>query len=257
MENINPLVLVLILGTINWFSTAFGSSFVFFERKKSPISYSNILAVSAGIMLSASFWSLLLPAVEMAGNSKFPPWFVVGSGFIIGIIFLSLISQYSENFSKKNNSSYNNFNMLILAISIHNIPEGFIVGVLVSGFANGTDGLTFLSIISLSLSIGLQNIPEGLAVAFPLKISGKSKLQSFNIAQLTGFIELVSALIGYLFVSKFPSLLPYSLAFSGGAMIYVVIDELIPASQFEKNKKTILWFSLGFLLMMILDTILA
>ncbi len=263
MENLHPFFLVIILGIINWLATAFGGSFAFTSSDRlKNIGYSNILAISAGIMLSASFWSLLLPSIELSKNYGLQPTVVSCSGFLFGILFLRYVSSFSTKiFNKhtknKDNESKKSSTLLILAIAIHNIPEGFIVGVLVSSLASQVNNLDFYAVIALSLTIGLQNIPEGLAVAMPLKTNGKSSLYSFNVAQLTGFIEPVSALFGYLVISQFPAILPYTLAFAGGAMIYVIIDELIPEVSTDDSNSTIIWFSVGFVLMMMLDTILS
>lgn len=261
MEGLSPLFLVLLLGCINWFATALGGAVVLVNSNKlDKLGYTNILALSAGIMLSATFWSLLLPSVEMSKEYNQNSTFVACLGFGLGVLFLRFISKYSSLLFKKSTSKQNNGSLLITAISIHNIPEGFIIGVLVSGLSQQVENLDLISVVTLSLSIGLQNIPEGLAVAFPIYSSGKTRLQSFNTAQLTGLIEPVSALLGYLFVSEFPSVLPYSLAFAGGSMVYVIIDELIPEfsnSNDNNSKNTILWFSIGFIIMMALDTFLS
>ncbi len=263
MNNIHPLGLVIVLGLINWISTALGGSFAFASSSRlKNIGYSNILAISAGIMLSASFWSLLLPSIELSQEYGLSPTFVSCSGFLFGILFLRYVSSFSTKvFNKhtknKDNESKKNSTLLILAIAIHNIPEGLIVGVLVSSLASQVCTLDLYSVLALSLTIGLQNIPEGLAIAMPLKANGNSSVYSFNIAQLTGFIEPVSALFGYLVISQFPSFLPYTLAFAGGAMIYVIIDELIPEVSTDNNNTTIIWFSIGFVIMMMLDTILS
>ncbi len=263
MDNLHPLVLVVILGLINWSATAFGGSFAFASSSRlKNIGYSNILAFSAGIMLSASFWSLLLPSIQMSSDYGLSPTFVSCVGFLFGILFLRYVSSFSTKILNKHGIERDNVDkksstLLITAIAIHNIPEGFIVGVLVSSLTSQTNALDLYSVLALSLTIGLQNIPEGLAVAMPLKTSGKSSLYSFNIAQLTGFIEPVSALFGFLVIAHFPTILPYTLAFAGGAMIYVIIDELIPEVSTDDSNSTIIWFSVGFALMMMLDTILS
>ncbi len=263
MDNIPPFILVIILGLVNWLATALGGSFAFTSSEKlKNIGYSNILAISAGIMLSASFWSLLLSSIELSKEYNLSPTFVSCVGFLFGILFLRYVSRFSTKVFNKHSKNYDNENkksssLLILAIAIHNIPEGLIVGVLISGLASQVNTLDFYSVITLSLTIGLQNIPEGLAIAMPLKANGRSSLYSFNVAQLTGFIEPVSALFGYLVISQFPSILPYTLAFAGGAMIYVIIDELIPEVSTDNNNSTIIWFSVGFVLMMMLDTLLS
>ncbi len=268
MDSLHPFVLVIILGLINWLATAFGGSFAFASfNKLKNIGYSNILALSAGIMLSASFWSLLLPSIEFSSKYGLSPTLVSCVGFLMGILFLHYVSSYSTkvlnkhslntgNRNENGNENKKNSNMLITAIAIHNVPEGFIVGVLVSSLATNT-ALDLYSVLALSLTIGLQNIPEGLAIAMPLKASGKSSFFSFNVAQLTGFIEPVSALFGYLVISQFPVVLPYTLAFAAGSMIYVIIDELIPEVSTDDSNHTIIWFSAGFALMMMLDTILS
>ncbi len=258
MENLSPFLLVLILGCINWLATCLGGSVVFASSKKlHNFGYSNILAISAGIMLSASFWSLLLPSIELATTNTQTPGIVSCVGFLLGVIFLFTVSEFAHKTFRKTHTNVKSNNLIITAISIHNIPEGFIVGVLCSGINTVNPSVDLLSVLTLSLSIGLQNIPEGLAVALPLKALGCSKKRSFFIAQLTGFIEPVSAIIGFYFVYMYPKLLPYSLSFAGGSMIYVIINEMVPEFSKAKSKKTIIWFTLGFMIMMALDTILS
>ncbi len=258
MEKLNPIFLVILLGVANWIATALGGAVVFASSKKLlNFGYSNILAISAGIMLSASFWSLLLPSVEIAVTNQQIPGFVACSGFFFGIMFLYTVSAFSHVlfYSPTKNSTQSN--LLITAISIHNIPEGLIVGVLCSGLTNVDQNIDLFSVVAISLSIGLQNIPEGLAIALPLRTAGNSTLRSFFIAVLTGFIEPVSAILGYYFVSNNPKLLPYTLAFAGGAMIYVIINEMVPEFTKTKTKTSIIWFTFGFIIMMGLDTILS
>ncbi len=258
MENLSPFMLVLILGCLNWLATSLGGTVVFANTKKiHSLGYSNILAISAGIMLSASFWSLLLPSVDISRENGQTPSIVTCIGFLFGVLFLYNISKYAHRIFKIFQFNNTGNTLLITAISLHNIPEGFIVGVLVSGLTTGNENIDILAVITLSLSIGLQNIPEGLAIALPLVSSGQNRLKSFNIVQLTGFIEPISAIFGYLFVSQFPKLLPYSLSFAGGAMIYVIINELVPEFTYDKSKTSIIWFSVGFIIMMGLDTILS
>ncbi len=258
MENINPLLLVLILGCTNWFATALGGTIVFANSKKiHALGYSNILAISAGIMLSASFWSLLLPSIESAKANGQIPSVVSCFGFLLGVVFLNTLAKYSYIIFDKTKHNNKNNNLLITAISIHNIPEGFIIGILVSGLSTGDKSIDLIAVITISLTIGLQNIPEGLAIALPLQTIGFSKSKSFFVAQLTGFIEPVSAFFGYLIISKFPNLLPYSLSFAAGAMMYVIINELVPEFTNIHAKTSILWFSFGFIIMMGLDTILS
>ncbi len=258
LERFSTIFLVLILGCINWLATSLGGLLVFVCSKKLINSgYSNILGFSAGIMLSASFWSLLLPSVEMAISNNQLPGSVVCIGFILGVLFLFTVSELSHEVLKKTKKYNRHSNLLIAAISLHNIPEGFIVGVLCSGLSTGDTNIDLISAITLSLSIGLQNIPEGLAISLPLRTAGHSKFKSFYIAQLTGLIEPVSAIFGYFFISQYPKLLPYSLAFAGGAMIYVIINEMVPEFTKAKSRISIILFSFGFMIMMALDTILS
>ncbi len=257
MENLSPVSLVLLFGCANWLLTALGGSVVFANsRKLLHFGYANILALSSGIMLSASFWSLLLPSIETALTNKQIPGLVSCLGFSLGVLFLFTVSEFSHKFFNTS-QIHNSNNLLITAISVHNLPEGFIVGVLFSGLATGDTYIDLISVTTLSLSIGLQNIPEGLAIALPLRTAGFSKNRSFFIAQLTGFIEPVSAIIGYFFVSQYPKLLPYTLAFAGGSMIYVIINELVPEFTKVKSRTAIIWFTIGFISMMALDTILS
>ena len=250
------LILILIIPLLG---TIIGSSLIFFLRNKMSNEMEKLLlGLSSGIMLAASVFSLIIPSINLSKNldkySWFPPLFV----FCIGIVFLLLLNDLILNLYKKHNkNNYNNKSalMLIVAVILHNIPEGLAIGVTISGllFSNS---ITLTSIISLSLAMAIQNIPEGCLISFNLKSNGKSKSYSFFIGLLSAIVEPISALISIVITKLVVIILPYILAFAAGAMIYVVVEELLPKSQINKSSKVmIIGFSIGFSLMLFLDII--
>ena len=213
-----------------------------------------MLGFSAGVMIAASFWSLLSPSIEMAQNLQMTPWIVSFSGFFCGGLLLFFGDQIHPkpiySFPKRSL-------MLMTSITLHNIPEGLAVGVAFGSISYHLDGATLASACLLALGIGLQNFPEGTAVSVPLCREGFSKKQAFFYGQLSALVEPFSALIGALLALKVRYLLPFILAFAAGAMIYVVVEELIPESQTNERKDFMALFTLiGFSLMMILDVAL-
>ncbi|KAI4453693.1 zinc/iron transporter [Holotrichia oblita] len=218
-----------------------------------------MLGFAAGVMIAASFWSLLSPAIDMAENLKMIAWLVAFIGFFGGGVLLFTGDKIFTHFEKKkipNNQkkSFKRSMMLVLSITLHNIPEGLAVGVAFGSIAYGLDGATLGAACLLAFGIGLQNFPEGTAVSVPLRREGMSRRKAFFIGQLSGIVEPISGVLGALLVLKARFLLPYLLAFAAGAMIYVVVQELIPESQSNKKKDLMALFTLiGFSLMMILD----
>lgn len=263
-NNLNPIIQALIATCFTWGITLLGAALVFFFKKVNKNIMDGMLGFAAGVMIAASFWSLLSPAIEMAENLKMISWLVVFAGFFAGGLLLFLgdrifdyfDSKLSKN-NKKDNSSFKRVLMLIFSITLHNIPEGLAVGVAFGSIFYGLEGATVASASILALGIGLQNFPEGTAVSVPLRREGFSRKQAFFWGQLSGIVEPISGVIGALLVLKIRFILPFLLAFAAGAMIYVVVQELIPASQAnEKKEKMALFTLIGFSVMMILDVAL-
>ncbi|MDL2308739.1 ZIP family metal transporter [Bacteroidales bacterium OttesenSCG-928-B11] len=256
------ILAALLAGLFTWATTAFGASFVFFFKNISPKIYTIMLGFAAGIMIAASFWSLLLPSIEMVDARGGVAWLPAAVGFICGGIFLRLIDMLIPHLhlgapdeSKEGpKTKLKRAWLMIFAVTIHNIPEGLAVGVAIGALASGGDVVNVTAAISLVIGIGLQNIPEGFAVSAPLRGEGFSRGKSFFYGQLSGSVELLGAVIGALIASSMTTILPYALSFAAGAMIYVVIEELIPESQQSKHADlATISTMIGFAIMMILD----
>ena len=227
-----------------------------------------MMGFAAGVMIAASFWSLLVPSIDMASHQGMIEWLPAVIGFLTGGLFLRICDQYLPHlhpgFPMKEaegvKTSWRRATLLVLAITLHNIPEGLAVGVLFGAAASGVDPTgtaTIMGAISLALGIGIQNFPEGTAVSMPLRREGVSVGKSFWYGQLSGIVEPISAVIGAAAVLMIQPILPYALAFAAGAMIYVVIEELIPESQLHGNTDlATLGTMVGFSVMMILDVAL-
>ena len=243
-----------------WGITMLGSAVVFFFKDVKKDIMDSLLGFSGGVMVAASFWSLLNPAIEMADNLNMIPWIVVTLGFLCGGLFLFLGDIIYDLFQKRksiNNSKVKRALLLVTSITLHNIPEGLVVGVAFGSVASGIEGATLISAITLAIGIGLQNFPEGSAVSLPLRREGYSRFKSFFLGQLSGIVEPISAVIGAILVLKVQILLPFLLAVAAGAMIYVVVSELIPESQTSNKRNLVTMVTmLGFIIMMILDVAL-
>ena len=250
MENILYSVLGILIPFIG---TSFGSGFVLFMKKNMNEKFQKLLiGFAAGVMIAASVWSLILPSIEMAENQNIISWIPATIGLILGIIFLLVINKFAKNIEKKNNEK--KLNMLLFSVTLHNIPEGMAVGVCFAGFLSGNVGITLISAMALSIGIAIQNIPEGAIISMPLKIEGVSKPKAFIYGILSGIVEPIAAVITILLINIVVPLLPYLLAFAAGAMIYVVVEELIPEIHFgHKSSLGIIGVTLGFAIMMILD----
>lgn len=259
--NLNHVYQALIATIFTWSVTALGASLVFlFKRVKKNI-MDAMLGLAAGVMIAASFWSLLSPAIEMANNLEMNTWLVAFIGFFGGGVLLftgDKVFNYIDKKKKRTREkSVKRCIMLVLSITLHNIPEGLAVGVAFGSLAYNLEGATLLAACLLALGIGIQNFPEGTAVSVPLRREGLSRKKSFFIGQLSGVVEPISGVIGSLVVLKIRLLLPFLLSFAAGAMIYVVVEELIPESQTNKKKDLMALFTLiGFSIMMILDVAL-
>jgi len=242
--------------------TTLGAAVVLFFQRANRKALDSMLGFAAGIMIAASFWSLLAPAIELSKDRGIPVWIPPSVGFIIGGLFIWSIDKLlphlhlnlPESEAEGLKSRFKRNTLLILAVTIHNIPEGFAVGVAFGSSSLPDSSTTLASAVALSIGIGIQDVPEGLAISLPLFSGGMSKFKSFFYGQLSGFVEVISALIGVFAVITIKSILPYTLAFAAGAMIYVVVEELIPESQHAGNTDLATLSTLvGFLFMMVLD----
>lgn len=252
-------------GLFTWLLTAAGSAGVFFFRTVNRKLLDGMLGFAAGVMIAASYWSLLAPAIAMTRAAGGIPWLPPAIGFLAGGAFLwsidKLIPHLHLGFplseAEGPKTHWQRSVLLVLAITMHNIPEGLAVGVAFGAIAAGLSENNLAGALALTIGIGIQNFPEGLAVAAPLRREGMSRLKSFWYGQLSGVVEPVAAVIGAAAVLTMRPLLPYALSFAAGAMIYVVVEELIPESQLEKNTDlATVGTLLGFTVMMVLDVAL-
>lgn len=255
--NLDHTIQALLATIFTWGITALGAGLVFFFKKINKSVMDAMLGFAAGVMIAASFWSLLSPAIEMAKSLNMITWLVAFLGFFTGGLLLFIGDKIFNFLNKKKENKNNSFKrslMLIFSITLHNIPEGLAVGVAFGTIAYGLEGATLINACLLSLGIGLQNFPEGTAVSVPLRREGFSRKKAFLYGQLSGIVEPISGFLGALLVIKVRLLLPFLLAFAAGAMIYVVVEELIPESQTNEKKDLMALFTLiGFSVMMILD----
>ena len=259
-DTLNPLLLAFMAGLFTWVMTSAGAALVFLFKEINKNILNIMLGFAAGVMVAASFWSLLLPATEIAKEENMVEWMPVIIVFAAGGAFLILMDKVLPHLHPNSKdgspegmpSNLRKSILLVFAITLHNIPEGFAVGVAFGAMAN--EGVTFAAAIVVALGIGIQNLPEGAAVSIPLRKEGYSRRKSFMIGQLSGAVEPVAALLGAYFAMNMAYLLPYTLSFAAGAMIYVVVEELIPESQSEEHSHGATIGSMsGFLLMTFLD----
>lgn len=265
-ENIeSPITQAVIATLFTWFLTALGASFVFFFKTVNRAVFDGMLGFTGGVMVAASYWSLLAPSIELAENSGVTPWIPAAVGFAGGALFLFALDKIMPhlhiNFKKDETegikTEWHRSTLLVMAITLHNIPEGLAVGVLFGGVAAGFDGATLGGAIALAIGIGIQNFPEGIAVSMPLRRQGLSRWKSFNYGQLSAIVEPFAAALGAWAVMTFQPILPYALAFAAGAMIYVVVEEVVPETQRDKyTDVATLGFIGGFIVMMVLDVAL-
>ncbi len=250
----NKLLYSMIGIVIPFLGTIFGSFFVFFLRKNINQKFQKLLlGFSSGVMIAASVWSLIMPSIEMAKDQHIISWIPASVGLVIGILFLVVISTFVD---KLRNSKNKCIDMIMFSVTLHNIPEGMAVGVCFASFLTGN--ITFLVAYLLSIGIALQNIPEGAIISMPLKIRGVSKIKSFFYGILSGIVEPIAAFITILLIKIVVPFLPYLLSFAAGAMIYVVVEELVPEMhEDEKSSFGIIGLTIGFVVMMILDVALS
>lgn len=263
-RELQPPAQALLAGSFTWIITAAGASLVFFAKSVSRKFLNLMLGFAAGVMIAASVWSLLLPAIDLAEESGLPGWFPAAVGFLAGGAFLRLADYFlphihvgaSRDEAEGVETRWRQSTLLVLAITLHNIPEGLAVGVAfgAAAQATGDSASTVGAAVALSIGIGLQNFPEGIAVAMPLRGIGASRRKSFFYGQLSALVEPVAAVVGALAIVIIDPVLPYALAFAAGAMIFVVVEELIPESQTHGTTDlATLGAMVGFVVMMILD----
>lgn len=238
---------------IPFVGTSLGSSLVFFLKKTMNEKVQKmIVGFAAGVMIAASVWSLILPSVEMAENQGVIAWIPATVGFVAGVFFLLITNHIAEDIEKKQNGK--KLNMLLFSVTLHNIPEGMAVGVCFAGFLAGNAGIGLFEAMLLAIGIAIQNIPEGAIISMPLKMEGQSKKDAFLYGVLSGIVEPISAFITILLLNIIVPLLPYLLSFAAGAMIYVVIEELVPEIHTgNKSKLGVIGVTIGFVIMMVLD----
>ena len=255
----NVVLQAFLAATFTFLITSLGSALVFCFKKVNKNISDIILGISAGIMLAASYFSLLNPAIESAKTLSNCAALVVAFGFFLGGLLLfttdKIFSKLMKKKQKKDNSK--KIFLLVSSITIHNIPEGLSIGVAFGSVFYGLPGATTLAAIGLALGIGLQNFPEGCAVSLPLRQAGMSRMKAFLIGALSGLVEPIAAVIGAILVLKVQFVMPILLSFAAGAMIYVIVEELIPESQQNSNQDIVTLYTLvGFIIMMILDVAL-
>lgn len=260
-ENLNPIIQALIATTFTWGITALGALMVCFFKNVNRKVLNTILGFSAGVMIAASFWSLLAPSIDLSEELGYIAWLLPASGFIVGGLFVLLSDKFLDKVlkNKRNLRSADSLKrsiLLISAITIHNIPEGMSVGVAFGGIASQVPGMTLIGSIMLAIGIGIQNFPEGAAVSLPLRNEGFSRFKSFMFGQASALVEPISAVIGVILALTIRSILPFLLSFAAGAMIAVAARELLPESIKENKNLATLGLIFGFALMMILDVAL-
>jgi len=266
IQQYSPITQALIATLFTWSVTAAGAAIVFFTSKINPKLMDSMLGSAAGVMIAASFWSLLAPGIEMAKEMGQIPWVTAIIGFMGGGIFMRIADRILPHLhpgldieqSEGPKTSWQRSTLLVMAITLHNIPEGLAVGVAFGAVAADLSSATIGGAIALAIGIGIQNFPEGAAVSLPLRREGMGRTKSFLMGQASGLVEPIAGVLGAAFVLHMQEILPYALCFAAGAMIFVVVEELIPESQRnEKNIDTVTIATMvGFGVMMILDVAL-
>jgi len=262
-SGIDPITGAFYATLFTWGVTALGASFVFIFRSMNRAFLDGMLGFTGGVMVAASFWSLLSPAIEMSEGEGFVKVFPAAIGFSLGALFIfgldKVLPHLHINFKESEGikTPWHRTTLLALAITLHNIPEGLAVGVLFGGVAAGIPEASISGAVILAIGIGIQNFPEGIAIAVPLRRQGASRFKSFWYGQMSAIVEPIFAVLGALAVTFFTPILPYALAFAAGAMIFVVVEEVIPETQLDKYTDiAALGFVGGFVIMMTLDVAL-
>ncbi|WP_291114871.1 ZIP family metal transporter [Flavobacterium sp. UBA6135] len=263
LSSIDPILAALYATLFTWFLTALGSSVVFFFKTMNRAALDGMLGFTGGVMVAASYWSLLAPAIEMSEGEGFVKVMPAAVGFLMGAFFLfgldKVLPHLHINFKETEGvkSPWQKTTLLVLAITLHNIPEGLAVGVLFGGVAAGIPEASIAGATILAIGIGIQNFPEGIAVSMPLRRMGMSRKKSFLYGQSSALVEPIAGVLGAVAVTFFTPILPYALAFAAGAMIFVVVEEVIPETQQDKHTDiATLGFIGGFVVMMSLDVAL-
>jgi zinc transporter, ZIP family len=264
LESIDPILAAFYATMFTWIVTAAGASLVFFFKTMNRAVLDGMLGFTGGVMVAASYWSLLAPAIEMSEGEGFVKVIPAAAGFLMGALFLFALDKTLPhlhiNFKETEGikSPWQRTTLLVLAITLHNIPEGLAVGVLFGGVAAGIPEASIAGAVTLAIGIGIQNFPEGIAVSMPLRRMGMSRRKSFMYGQSSAIVEPIAGVLGAVAVTFFTPILPYALAFAAGAMIFVVVEEVIPETQQDKNTDiATLGFIGGFIVMMSLDVALA
>ncbi len=264
-SGLSPIIQALVATCFTWFMTALGAGIVFLFKNFNKKAMDGMLGFAAGVMIAASYWSLLAPSIEMAEEMNMVPWVPAAVGFVFGGAFLwgmdKVLPHLHLGFPIEEaegiKTGWRRTILLVLAITLHNIPEGLAVGVAFGALGADLSAVSLAGAIALAFGIGIQNFPEGAAVSVPLHREGLSKAKSFYYGQLSGVVEPIAGVIGAATVLLIRPILPYALAFAAGAMIFVVVEELIPESQIGKNTDlATIGVILGFTIMMILDVAL-
>ena len=262
LARLHPIAQALLATCFTWFLTALGAAVVFTAKDLSRKVLDGLLGFAAGVMIAASYWSLLAPAIEMSKGNDLPEWFPAATGFLLGGLFLRLVDRllphlhlgFPPEEAEGIKTGWRGTTMMIFAITMHNIPEGLAVGIAFGAVAAGFPAATLPAAVALTIGIGIQNFPEGLAVSMPLRRAGMSRGKSFWYGQLSGAVEPLAGVIGAAAVLVFQPLLPYALGFAAGAMIFVVVEQAVPESQRGGHTDlATLGAMLGFTVMMILD----
>jgi len=265
LSTLSPVAQTLLATLFTWGVTALGAAMVFFFKEIDKKVLDTMLGFAAGVMIAASFWSLLAPAIDLAESMGLVPWLPPVIGFLAGGAFLFAVDHLMPHLHIGNeieeaegiHTTWKRSILLVLAITLHNIPEGLAVGVGFGAVAAGIPSASLAGAVALALGIGLQNFPEGAAVSIPLRREGLSRTKSFLYGQASGLVEPVSGLIGVVLVSAMRPILPYALSFAAGAMIYVVAEEVLPeASRGTNGHLATIGTMLGFAVMMTLDVAL-
>jgi len=262
-EQLNPILGAFYATLFTWGVTALGASIVFFVKDLNRAVLDGMLGFTGGVMVAASFWSLLAPGIEMSEGDGFEKVLPAAIGFGLGALFIfaldKILPHIHINFKESEGikTPWHRTTLLVLAITLHNIPEGLAVGVLFGGVAAGLPEASIAGAVVLALGIGIQNFPEGIAVSIPMRRQGVSRFKSFWYGQMSAIVEPIAAVLGALAVTFFTPILPYALSFAAGAMIFVVVEEVIPETQQDKYTDiATLGFIGGFIVMMSLDVAL-
>jgi len=264
-KNLNPVIQALLATCFTWGMTSAGAAVVFVFKAINRRILDGMLGFAAGIMIAASFWSLLAPAIEMTEQAGGIPWIPAVIGFLIGGAFLRLVDMllphlhigFPDSSAEGIKTQWQRSVLLVLAITLHNFPEGLAVGVAFGALGANLPTATLAGAVALAIGIGIQNFPEGMAVSVPLRREGLSRFKCFWYGQMSGVVEPLAGVLGAAAVILIKPILPYALSFAAGAMIYVVVEELIPESQLESNSDVATTGAmLGFAVMMLLDVAL-